>query len=65
MPDGLAAAAYEMVHGAFTDDQRKGVFKPEIAVERRRVAAGEVPRVHRPRPRLSSRRLSPRRASKW
>ena len=32
MPDGLAAAAYEMVHGAFTDEQRKGVFKPEIEV---------------------------------
>jgi uncharacterized protein (TIGR03086 family) len=32
MPDGLAAAAYEIVHGAFTDDQRKGVFKPEVAV---------------------------------
>jgi len=32
MPDGLAAAAYEIVHGAFTEDQRKGVFKPEIAV---------------------------------
>jgi len=32
MPDGLAAAAYEMVHGAFTDEQRKGVFKPEIQV---------------------------------
>ena len=32
MPDGLAAAAYEVVHGAFTDEQRKGVFKPEIEV---------------------------------
>ena len=32
MPDGLAAAAYEMIHGRFTDEQRKGVFKPEIAV---------------------------------
>ena len=32
MPDGLAAAAYEMVHGAFSDEQRKGVFKPEVAV---------------------------------
>lgn len=32
MPDGLAKAAYEMIHGRFTDDQRKGVFKPEVAV---------------------------------
>jgi uncharacterized protein (TIGR03086 family) len=32
MPDGLPAAAFEMIHGRFTDDQRKGVFKPEIDV---------------------------------
>jgi uncharacterized protein (TIGR03086 family) len=32
MPDGLAEAAYEMIHGRFTEDQRKGVFKPEISV---------------------------------
>lgn len=32
MPDGLPAAAYEMVHGAFTDEQRQGVFGPEIEV---------------------------------
>jgi uncharacterized protein (TIGR03086 family) len=32
MPDGLAAAAYEMVHGKFTDEQRKGVFKPEVPI---------------------------------
>jgi uncharacterized protein (TIGR03086 family) len=32
MPDGLAEAAYGMIHGRFTDEQRKGVFKPEIAV---------------------------------
>ena len=32
MPEGLATAAYEMIHGRFTDEQRKGVFKPEIAV---------------------------------
>jgi uncharacterized protein (TIGR03086 family) len=32
MPDGLAAAAYEMVHGKFTDEQRKGVFKPEVLI---------------------------------
>jgi uncharacterized protein (TIGR03086 family) len=32
MPEGLPAAAYEMIHGRFTEDQRKGVFKPEVAV---------------------------------
>ena len=32
MPDGLAQAAYDVVHGAFTDDQRAGVFDPEIEV---------------------------------
>jgi uncharacterized protein (TIGR03086 family) len=32
MPDGLAAAAYEMVHGKFTDEQRKGIFKPEVPI---------------------------------
>jgi uncharacterized protein (TIGR03086 family) len=33
MPAGLPEAAYEIIHGRFTDDQRKGVFKPEIDVE--------------------------------
>lgn len=32
MPDGLADAAYGLIHGAFTDEQRKGVFKPAIDV---------------------------------
>jgi uncharacterized protein (TIGR03086 family) len=32
MPDGLAQAAYDTIHGRFTDEQRKGVFKPEIPV---------------------------------
>jgi uncharacterized protein (TIGR03086 family) len=32
MPEGLPEAAYEMIHGRFTDDQRKGVFNPEVAV---------------------------------
>jgi uncharacterized protein (TIGR03086 family) len=32
MPDGLAQAAYDMIHGRFTDEQRTGVFKPEVAV---------------------------------
>lgn len=30
MPEGLAEAAYEMIHGRFTEEQRKGIFKPEI-----------------------------------
>lgn len=32
MPAGLPDVAYSLVHGAFTDEQRKGVFKPEIVV---------------------------------
>jgi hypothetical protein len=32
MPAGLPEAAYEVIHGRFTDDQRKGVFKPEVSV---------------------------------
>ena len=32
MPDGLAAAAYDMIHGRFTEEQRVGVFKPEVKV---------------------------------
>jgi uncharacterized protein (TIGR03086 family) len=32
MPEGLPEAAYEMIHGRFTEDQRKGVFKPEVEV---------------------------------
>ena len=32
MPEGLPEAAYDMIHGRFTEDQRKGVFKPEVKV---------------------------------
>ena len=32
MPTGLPEAAYGMIHGRFTDEQRKGIFKPEIPV---------------------------------
>ena len=32
MPGGLPEAAYEMIHGRFTDEQRKGIFKPEVTV---------------------------------
>jgi uncharacterized protein (TIGR03086 family) len=34
MPDGLPDAAYQMIHGRFTAEQRKGVFKPEVQVAR-------------------------------
>jgi hypothetical protein len=29
---GLAEAAYETIHGRFSDEQRQGVFKPAVAV---------------------------------
>ncbi len=32
MPDGLAEEAYRTIHGQFTEEQRKGVFKPELPV---------------------------------
>jgi uncharacterized protein (TIGR03086 family) len=32
MPEGCAQAAYDMIHGRFTDDQRAGVFEPEVPV---------------------------------
>jgi uncharacterized protein (TIGR03086 family) len=32
MPAGLAEAAYSTIHGRLTDEQRKGVFKPEVQV---------------------------------
>jgi uncharacterized protein (TIGR03086 family) len=32
MPEGLPEAAYELIHGLLTDDQRKGILKPEVAV---------------------------------
>lgn len=32
MPDGLAEEVYQAIHGRFTDEQRKGLFKPEISV---------------------------------
>jgi uncharacterized protein (TIGR03086 family) len=32
MPDGLAQAAYELIHGKFSDDQRGGRFKPPVPV---------------------------------
>ena len=32
MPDGLPEAIYELIYGRFTDEQRKGIFKPEVTV---------------------------------
>jgi uncharacterized protein (TIGR03086 family) len=32
MPEGLAEASYEMLHGNVTDENRKGAFGPEIEV---------------------------------
>jgi uncharacterized protein (TIGR03086 family) len=32
MPDELPGPALEAIHGRFTEEQRKGVFKPEISV---------------------------------
>ena len=32
MPRGLAEEVYGLIHGRFTEDQRKGVFKPEVEV---------------------------------
>jgi uncharacterized protein (TIGR03086 family) len=32
MPEDLAQAAFKMVHGNFTEEQRKGLFAPEIKV---------------------------------
>ena len=32
MPEGLPDAVYELIHGRFTDEQRKGIFKPDVSV---------------------------------
>lgn len=33
MPDGLAEAAYDIIHGKMPADQRHGMFKPELPVD--------------------------------
>lgn len=33
MPEGLAGAAFELIDGRFTDEQREGIFKPAIGVD--------------------------------
>ena len=47
MPEGLPEAAYSIIYGRFTDDQRKGVFKPEIPVAPDCVHSGQAPCLHR------------------
>jgi uncharacterized protein (TIGR03086 family) len=42
MPNGLAEVAFDMIHGRFTDEQRKGVFKPEIKVPSDASAQGKL-----------------------
>jgi uncharacterized protein (TIGR03086 family) len=32
MPEGLPEAAYAVIYGRFTEEQRAGVFKPEVSV---------------------------------
>jgi uncharacterized protein (TIGR03086 family) len=32
MPSGLPEAAYAVIYGRFTDEQRKGIFKQEVSV---------------------------------
>lgn len=32
IPDDLAEAAYEIIYGKFTPEQRKGIFRPEVRV---------------------------------
>jgi uncharacterized protein (TIGR03086 family) len=32
MPEGLAEADYKIIYGVFTDEQRKGILKPEVPV---------------------------------
>jgi uncharacterized protein (TIGR03086 family) len=34
MPEELPGAAYQIIHGRFTDEQRVGIFKPEIDAPR-------------------------------
>ena len=50
MPEGLAEAAYATIHGQFTDDQRQGVFAPEVEVPARCLRPRPTARLHRPRP---------------
>ena len=47
MPEGLAQAAYDAIHGRLTDEQRKGGFGPEIPRQRRRDAPAATPRIGR------------------
>ena len=32
MPEGLPEQAFSIIHGKFTEEQRRGIFKPEVTV---------------------------------
>ncbi len=52
MPEDLAEAAFQMLDGRLTDDNRKGAFEPPVDTgERER--PGEAARLRRPRPELA------------
>lgn len=42
MPEGLPEAAYATIHGRFTEDQRKGVFKPEVHIDEQHASAQQL-----------------------
>ena len=55
MPAGLPEVAYEMIHGRFTDEQRKGIVQARGGRRPGRLGPGQIARLHGPRPvRLSA-----------
>ena len=42
MPEGLPEAAYQSIHGRFTDEERKGIFGPEIVISANRSAQDKL-----------------------
>ena len=53
MPDGLAQAAYTTIHGRFTDEQRKGLFAPEVPVADDATPQQRLLAIHRAHPGLT------------
>ena len=53
MPAGLAEADYGLIRGRFSDEQRKGIFKPEVPVGKKCIGAGSPPGLYRTRSWLS------------
>ena len=47
MPEGLPEAAYAIIHGRFTDDQRKGVFRAGDRGRTGLVHPGQAPCLYR------------------